>query len=83
METINHSQVAREAQRAQVNRHDLVERIAGAIPRDGTVEPLKGLYVQRASVPTEPVHGVIEPSLCVIAQGSKVVLLGDQRLRSA
>jgi len=37
METINHSQVAREAQRAQVNRDDLVERIAGAIPRDGTV----------------------------------------------
>jgi AraC-like DNA-binding protein len=81
METINHSQAAREAQRAQANRDELVERIARAVPRDGTVESLKGLYLQRASVPTEPVHGVIEPSFCVIAQGSKMVLLGDQRLR--
>src|SRR6266545_2643007 len=81
METIDHPQAARAAQRAQVNRDELVERITQAVPRDGMVEPLKGLYLQRASVPTEPVHGVIEPSFCVIAQGSKVVLLGDQRLR--
>jgi len=81
MKALNHPQAAHEAQRAQMNRDDLVERIARAIPHDGTVEPLTGLYLQRASAPTEPVHGVIEPSFCVIAQGSKVVLLGDQRLR--
>ena len=45
METINHPQAAREAQRAQVNRDELVERIARAVPRDGMVEPLKGLYL--------------------------------------
>jgi AraC-like DNA-binding protein len=81
METIDHPQAAREAQRTQANRDELVERITRAVPRDGTVEPLQGLFLQRAAVPTEPVHGVIEPSFCVIAQGSKVVLLGDQRLR--
>ena len=38
---------------------------------------MKGLYLQRASMPGEPVHGVFEPSFCMIAQGSKVVLLGE------
>ncbi len=81
METMNHQQTARVAQWEQVQRDDLVERIVRAIPRDGTVEPLKGLYLQHASAPTEPVHGALEPSFCVIAQGSKVVLLGDHHLR--
>ena len=81
METIHYPQGARAARWEQVHRDDLVERIAQAIPRNGIVEPLKGLYLQRASAPTEPAHGVFEPSFCVIAQGSKVVLLGDQQLR--
>src|SRR5215213_1551936 len=35
----------------------------------------------RASSPTEAVHGVSTPSFCVIAQGSKEILLGDDRYR--
>jgi AraC-like DNA-binding protein len=81
METINHPQAAREAQRAQANRDELVERLARAVPRDGTLEPLKGLYLQRVSASTEPVYGMSDPAFCVIAQGSKVMLVGDQRLR--
>jgi hypothetical protein len=34
-----------------------------------------------ASSPTQPLHGVIAPAFCVIAQGSKVVLLGDDHYR--
>src|SRR5215203_378543 len=34
-----------------------------------------------ASSPTEAVHGVSTPSFCVIAQGSKEILLGDDRYR--
>ena len=77
----NHRQSERETHRAQVNTEELVERIARAIREDGTVEPLEGLYLNRASSPTEPVYGVSKPAFCVIAQGSKEILLGDNRYR--
>ena len=79
MDSLRPQQVAYEAQRAQANRQELVERIARAIRDDGRVEPLKGLYLNRVSSPTEPVHGVSDPSFCVIAQGSKEVFLGENR----
>jgi AraC-like DNA-binding protein len=75
-----HSTV-REAERMQANREELVERVARAMLQDGTEEPLPGLYLHRHSVPMARVHGVIEPSLCVIAQGSKEYLLGESRYR--
>ncbi|HEX8916917.1 MAG TPA: AraC family transcriptional regulator [Chloroflexota bacterium] len=71
----------REARREQGIREELVDRIARAVRDDGTVQPLPGLYLSRSSVPLEPLHGVLEPSLCVIAQGSKEVLLGESRYR--
>lgn len=79
MDSMNPQQVEREARRAQANRGELVERIARAIREDGRVEPLKGLRLHRASSPTESVHGMSGPAFCVIAQGSKEVLLGDTR----
>ncbi len=79
MDVIHHQQAAREAQRVQANREELVERIGQAIREDGTVQPLLGLHLARCSLPMAPVHGVLEPSVCVIAQGSKEVLLGDSR----
>jgi AraC-like DNA-binding protein len=75
----NPQQVEREAHRAQANRDELVERIARAVPKDGREEPLRGLRLNRASSPTELVHGVSYPAFCVIAQGSKEVFLGDDR----
>src|SRR5712692_6341266 len=74
-------QAEREAQRVQANREELVERIARAMREDGTAQPLQGLHLNRSSLPTEPLHGVTKPSLCVIAQGSKEVLLGESRYR--
>jgi AraC-like DNA-binding protein len=79
MDSLRPQQVHYEAQRAQANRAELVERIARAIREDGRVEPLNGLYLNRVSSPTEPVHGVSDPSFCVIAQGSKEVFLGEDR----
>jgi AraC-like DNA-binding protein len=81
MALMNHRQSAREAHRAQASREELVERIARAIREDGTVEPLEGLRLRYASSPTELGHGVSYPALCVIAQGSKEILLGDNRYR--
>ncbi len=67
----------RDAQRMRANREELAERIAHALTHDGWTEVLKGLYFIRASAATGRVHGVSDPSLCVIAQGSKDVHLGE------
>lgn len=63
----------------QAKRDELGERIAQAIPDDGKVEPLEGLSLHRSSLAGEPLHSVSYPSLCVIAQGSKEVHLGERR----
>jgi len=81
MDLMNRRQSEREAHRAQASREELVERIARAIREDGTVEPLEGLRLRRTSSPTELGHGVSYPALCVIAQGSKEILLGDNCYR--
>lgn len=81
MDVRDHQQAQREAQQIPPHREELVERIARAIREDGTIQPLHGLYLSRASLPLKPVHSVLEPSVCVIAQGSKEVLLGESRYR--
>jgi AraC-like DNA-binding protein len=81
MDLMNRPQSEGEVHRTQASRDELVERIARAIRKDGTVEPLEGLRLRRASSPTELGHGVSYPALCVIAQGSKEILLGDNRYR--
>ena len=81
MDVTNHQQAEREAELMQANREELVERIARAIREDGTTQPLQRLHLSRSSLPLKPLHSVLEPSLCVIAQGSKEVLLGDSRYR--
>ena len=81
MDLMNRPQSEREAHRAQTNRDELVERIARAIREDGTAVPLEGLQLRRASSPMELGHGVSFPAFCVIAQGSKEILLGDNRYR--
>lgn len=74
-------QTERDAQRVQANREELVERIARVMREDGTAQPLQGLHLSRSSLPLKPLHSVLEPSVCVIAQGSKEVLLGESRYR--
>ncbi len=85
MDVMTHQQAERHeeraAQRVQAHREELVERIARAIRDDGTAQPLQGLHLYRHSVPLEQVHSVVEPSVCVVAQGSKEFLLGDSRYR--
>jgi AraC-like DNA-binding protein len=81
MDEMNYQHGEREAQRMQADREELIELIARAVPEDATAQPLKGLYLTHHSVPLQPLHSVMEPSLCVIAQGSKEFLLGDNRYR--
>lgn len=61
--------------------HDeLIERVARAVGEDGAVElpgNNGGLRLLRASSPTQKDHGVSSPAFCMIAQGAKEVMLGD------
>jgi AraC-like DNA-binding protein len=81
MDSMTREQSERGVHRAQASRDELLERLARAVPEDGTSEPLAGLRLRRASSPTELGHGVSDPALCVIAQGSKEIMLGDHRYR--
>lgn len=76
---INYQQAERESQQMQASHEEMVERMTRAIREDGTLQPLPGLHLNRLSSLSEPIHGVVKPSFCVIAQGSKEVLLGDSR----
>jgi AraC-like DNA-binding protein len=71
----------RELDRARASRDELAERIARHITEDGIVEAAPGLFLLRYSQPIGPVYAVSDPSFCVIVQGSKELLLGNERYR--
>jgi AraC-like DNA-binding protein len=81
MGSMNHPPTEREVRMAQAGRQELVERVTRAVREDGEVEAPGGLRLLRRSSPTPKDHGVSSPALCVIAQGSKEVLLGEDRYR--
>ena len=81
MEMMTHQQADREAQLVHAHREELVERIGRTMRQDGSAQPLQGLHLYRHSFPLEQVYSVVEPSLCVVAQGSKEFLLGESRYR--
>ncbi len=60
----------------------LANRIARYAPHDG-VFPLRlpGTYaLRRGRITSEPVHATLGPSLCIVAQGAKVLMLGSEAL---
>ena len=79
MDSTNRQQVEQDTHRVQASRDALVELITRAIHEDGTVEPLKGLHLNRSSSSREPLHSVYDPVFCVIAQGSKEIFLYNER----
>jgi len=65
--------LGRESQQSELAA--LIDRLT---PSDGTQETaIAPLKLYRASAPWEPIHGVYKPSLCLIAQGNKQVMLGE------
>lgn len=79
MDTPKNNKAERNALRLQLYREELVEQIGQAITDDGEMHVLDGVHLGRLSAPMDKVYSVLEPSLCIIAQGSKVVFLGDRR----
>lgn len=79
MDLMNRHQVEREAQRAQANRDELVERMTQACRQDGPMQPLEGIRFYRSSAPTELNPTLSDPAFAVIAQGRKELYLGEER----
>lgn len=67
--------------RDEENRAELVECLAKRCVNDGANPVAQDLHFYRHSNPSQPVHGVYSPSICIIAQGAKEVLLGEERFR--
>lgn len=67
--------------RIHESSHELAGLIASRCEQDGPVEVAKGFFFAKLSEPTQPLHCVYTPSVCVIAQGAKEVLLGEDRFR--
>ena len=78
---MNHQNHANATSRLASDQRELAERIARLHTTDGRLEVQKGVFLNRAQGTGNRVHGVSEPSFCVIAQGAKEVLLGDERFR--
>lgn len=81
MESIKNEQTERDLVRMQANREEMIERIMRILPADGPADPLEGVHFYRSSAPSAPIHSVSKPCFCVIAQGSKEMLLGDSTYR--
>lgn len=60
----------------------LLQLIEKHIKIDGTHETkIDHLSIIRASTLTEPLHSIIDPSVCFIVQGAKIVMLGEEIFR--
>src|SRR6476661_10344470 len=81
MRVIDQRLLERETRWMQANREELVERIGRTMRQDGSAQPLPGLHLYRHSIPLKQVYSLVEPSVCVVAQGSKEFLLGESRYR--
>jgi AraC-like DNA-binding protein len=81
MDGMDRPRSGREVHGADGTCAELAERLACAIGEGRSIQPWQGLLLYRATAPTELGHGVSTPAFCVIAQGSKEVLLGDHHYR--
>jgi AraC-like DNA-binding protein len=62
----------------QTGSATLATLIGALVPYDGNVELLPGVRVARVSQPNqEPMYYVQRSTLCIVAQGAKIVMIGD------
>lgn len=64
------------------NREAAIDSLSSSIARmtengELPTTAIPGLSLFRREAPTEPISGMYEPSVCLVAQGAKRVLLGD------
>ena len=63
------------------NRQELVERLAKSCVLEGQNKTAEGLNFYKFYGKTQPTHGQYTPSICIIAQGAKVVQMGEDSFR--
>jgi AraC-like DNA-binding protein len=71
----------REERRVRGNREELLERMARALPEQGAVEALDGLFLARLTRPMESALALYQPAFCLVVQGGKQALVGEEVLR--
>jgi AraC-like DNA-binding protein len=81
MKPNNHQTNETEQNRIEASQRELAKLIGRTIFENGRKEVLPGLIFNRSSNPSDWSHGVTTPAFCVIAQGSKEILLGEQLYR--
>ena len=67
-----------EQRKMQINQEALIERMIRLAPENSLLEVFPGIFIYHSSKPTESEISVLKPAFCVIAQGSKDVLLNDE-----
>jgi AraC-like DNA-binding protein len=78
---MNQQEAELRRHRIEINQAEMIERISRAVPEDGLLEAFPGVGLGRFSRPTERVYSIFKPSFCIIAQGSKQMLLGEETFR--
>lgn len=81
MNSMNSRESKRDEQWVQSNREELLERMARALPDEGWIEALEGLFLARVAKPMESPLALYQPAFCFVAQGGKQVLVGEEVLR--
>lgn len=67
--------------RAAASRDELASRMSSLCVNEGRNPAADGLDLYKHCNVSQPTHGQYSPSICVIAQGAKEVVLGDERFR--
>jgi AraC-like DNA-binding protein len=75
---MNQKEAEFEKRKMQINREELIERMIRLAPENSLLEAFPGIFIYRSSKPTESEISVLKPAFCIIAQGSKDVLLNDE-----
>src|SRR5690349_3222205 len=78
---MNSREISRDAQRVETNRAELIELIGRTVYDDGAKEVLPGFFLARSSRPSESLNSVYRPAFCLVAQGRKRALLGEEVFR--
>lgn len=67
-----------DEERMRTNRNELIRLIMEARSGDGAEEVLPGLFLARSSKLMTSPSTVLEPAFCMVAQGSKRAMLGEE-----
>lgn len=75
---MNRKELELEKRKMQINREELIERMTRIASENSLLELYPGIFIYQATKPSENDIYVLKPAFCVIAQGSKDVLLNDE-----